>query len=406
MKPLTQKIIDTTPPPKAGFKELRERGLVLRISAAGAKSWSFEFRSPLTKKNARISFKATSLADARAIVHRHRVAITEGKDPSVEKKDAVVAQRAEHARQTTVRASLDAYEPGFLADAPLKQASRLDRMHRLRRILAPLMERTVSSIPQPEMIAFLDDVRKNSGPIAANRAHAEIRAWLGFAKLRAHAPDNVLDRVPKQVSEKSRERARVLTDAELAAMMSGTMDGSTFSDFIRVLLHTAMRRDEGASMQPRWLDFDERTITIPAAVSKTARERVIPMAEAIAPMLAARVEGLERRPDAYIFGEGSLFRAPLQGWDKQTTRLRAAMPAGDRWTLHDIRRTVATRMHKAKVHPLVVEDLLGHLTGIRKGVAGVYNQAETVEDQRLALDDWGAKLAALTNVVAFKRQAA
>jgi integrase len=405
MKLLTQKIIDTTPAPKTAFKELRERGLVLRISATGAKSWSFEYRSPLTKKNARISFPATSVADARAIVHRYRVALTEGKDPSRERKDTAVAEFAEHARATTVRASLDMYEPGFLADAPLKQASRRDRMHRLRRILAPLMERAVSSISQPEMIGFLDYVRTNSGPIAANRAHAEIRAWLGFAKLRAHAPHNVLDRVPKQVSEKSRERARVLTDAELAAMMSGTTDGSTFSDFIRVLLHSAMRRDEGASMQPRWLDFDERTITIPAAVSKTARERVIPMAEAIAPMLEGRVEGLEHRPDAYIFGEGSGFRAPLQGWDKQTTRLRAAMPAGDRWTLHDIRRTVATRMHKGKVNPLVIEDLLGHLTGIRKGVAGVYNQAETLEDQRLALADWAAKLASFTNVVAFKRVA-
>jgi integrase len=404
MKPLTQKIVDTTPAPKTGFKELRERGLVLRISATGARSWSFEFRSPLTKKNARISFPATSLVDARAIVHRHRVAIAEGKDPSVEKKEAIVAERAEYARQTTVRASLAAYEPGFLADAPLKQASRADRMQRLRRILTPLMDRTVASISQPEMIGFLDDVRTNSGPIAANRAHAEIRAWLGWAKLRAHAPDNVLDRVPKQVSEKSRERSRVLTDAELGAMMSATADRSTFSDFMRVLLHTACRRDEAASMQPRWLDFDARTITIPASVSKTARERTIPMAKAIVALLVMRVEGLA--PDAYIFGEGSGFRAPLQGWDKQTTKVRAAMPAGDRWTLHDIRRTVATRMHKAKVHPLVVEDLLGHLTGVRKGVAGVYNAAETVEDQRLALEAWAAQLAALSNVVPLKRVAA
>ena len=199
-------------------------------------------------------------------------------------------------------------------------------------------------------------------------------------------PTTCSDRVKKQVSEKkSRERERVLTDAELAAMMSATADGSTFSDFMRVLLHTAMRRDEGASMQPNWFDFEERTITIPASVSKTARARTIPMAEALAPMLKARVEGLA--PNGYIFGEGSGFRAPLQGWDKQTTKVRAAMPAGDRWTLHDIRRTVATRMHKAKVHPLVVEDLLGHLTGVRKGVAGVYNQAETLEDQRLALAD-------------------
>lgn len=401
-KPLTQRIIDATPLPKIGFKELRESGLVLRLYATGRKAWSFEYASPVTRKKARISFEATSLADARTIVHGHRVALTEGKDPSRERKDAVVAKRADHARQTTVHDSLDAYEPSFFAKAPLKQASRLDRMHRLRRILAPLMGRAVSSIPQPEMMTFLDGVRTNSGPIAANRAHAEIRAWLGWATRRAHAPVNVLDRVPKEVSEKSRERKRVLIDAELAAMLAATRDGAAFSDFIRVLLHTGMRRNEAASLQPRDLDFDARTIAVRDLVGKTG-ERVIPMAEAIAPMLKERARGLST--DAYIFGEGSGFKAPFQGWHKPTERLRADMAAGDRWTLHDIRRTVATRLHMAKVHPLTIEDLLGHKTGVRGGMAGIYNVADTLEDQRLALADWAAKLASLTNVVALKRVA-
>ena len=65
-KPLTQRIIDTTPLPKTGFKELRERGLVLRIYATGGKSWSFEYRSPLTGKNARITFEATCRLPTRA----------------------------------------------------------------------------------------------------------------------------------------------------------------------------------------------------------------------------------------------------------------------------------------------------------------------------------------------------
>jgi integrase len=404
-KPLTQRIIDAAPLPKTGFKELRESGLVLRLYATGRKAWSFEYASPVTRKKARISFEATSLADARAIVQRHRVAIDEGKDPNLARKDTVAQARVEHARAIIVRDSLDKYEPGFLADAPLKQASRRDRMHRLRRVLSPLMERAVSSLTQSEMVLFLDEVQETSGPIARNRAHAEIRAWLGWAKRREHAPTNVLDRVPKEVSETSRKRSRVLTDAELAAMMSATADGAAFSDYVRVLLHTAMRRDEGASMQPRWLDFEARTITVPPTVSKTARERVLPMADAIAPMLASRANGLAR--EGYIFGEATLFRSPFQGWHKPTERLRAAMPpcGDDGWTLHDIRRTVATRMHKAKVHPLVIEDLLGHLGGVRGGVAGVYNQAETLEDQRLAVADWAAQMASPTNVIALKRVA-
>jgi hypothetical protein len=45
--------------------------------------------------------------------------------------------------------------------------------------------------------------------------------------------------------------------------------------------------------------------------------------------------------------------------------------------------------------PLTIEDLLGHLTGIRAGVRGTYNRSETLEHQRPALRAWAVKLAAL-----------
>lgn len=405
-KPLTQRIIDTTPLPKTGMTTLRDatvRGLSVRIFPSGSRTWSLEYRSPLSRKNARVSFEATSLVEARAIAQQHRVTLDQGRDPNQERKDAVAMRRVEHARAVIVSESLNKYEPGFLADAPLKQDSRRDRMHRLRRILSPLMDRAVSALTQEEMILFLDEVQETSGPIARNRAHAEIRAWLGWACRRAHAPANVLDRVPKEVSEKNRERRRVLTDAELSAMVSATADGAVFSDYVRVLLHSGMRRNEAASLQKRDLDFAARTMAVRELVGKTGY-RVIPMAEAIAPMLEERARGLS--PEGYIFGEATHFRSPFQGWHKPTERLRAALPPGDHWTLHDIRRTVVTRLHMAKVHPLTIEDLVGHTTGLRGGVAGVYNVADTIEDQRLALADWAAKLASLTNVVTLKRRVA
>ena len=45
--------------------------------------------------------------------------------------------------------------------------------------------------------------------------------------------------------------------------------------------------------------------------------------------------------------------------------------------------------------PLTIEDLLGHLTGIRAKVRGTYNRSETLEHQRPALRAWAAKLASL-----------
>ena len=390
--PLTQRIIDTTPLPKTGFTEMRERGLVLRIYPTGRKTWSFEFRSPVVGKNARISFEATSLAEARVIVQRHRVTLSDGKDPNLERKDAVMARRVEYARAMSAADALDAYARDFVTGD--KAASRRKRMTSLRRAVEPFMGRPVASLTKGEIVTRLDEVQSESGPIARNRAQAEFRAWLGWLNERDIVPTIVLAGVRKKIDEKPFERTRVLADEELHALLAATADGSAFSDIVRVLLHTGMRKSEAANLQPRDLDFVGRKIKVRGEVSKTNRERIIPMVEAIAPMLQGRSEGLGR--DDYIFGEGSGFRGPFSGWGKPTDRLREVMPEGDIWTLHDIRRTVATRLHEAGVDTLVVEDLLGHLSGARGGMAGVYNRSITMLQQGRALDDWANKLMALT----------
>ena len=128
--------------------------------------------------------------------------------------------------------------------------------------------------------------------------------------------------------------------------MNAIGDGSAYSDLMRVLLHTAMRRNEAKSLQGPDLDFDARTITIRAEVSKTRQSRMIPMDEALVDMLRERVRWLKR--DGYVFGEGSGFEHPFSGFSMAFARLWTTMPAGmDRWTLHDLRRTTATRLHQS-----------------------------------------------------------
>lgn len=242
-KPLTQRIIDATPAPKTGFKELRDHGLVVRLYASGAKAFSFEYRSPFgDKKNARISFEALSLADARVIVHRYRAMLSEGRDPSQERKDAAEARRVEQVRAMSVADALEAYERAFVAGD--KAVSRRDRMARLRRAVAPFNDRPVASLAKGELVTRLDGIQTESGPIARNRAQAEMRAWLGWLCSRDIVPTVVLAGVKKEIDEKPRERSRVLTEAELIALLGATADGSAFSDLVRTLLHTGMRKGE------------------------------------------------------------------------------------------------------------------------------------------------------------------
>jgi len=76
--------------------------------------------------------------------------------------------------------------------------------------------------------------------------------------------------------------------------------------------------------------------------------------------------------------------------------------------LHDLRRTVATRMADIGVLPHVIEAVLNHISGHKAGVAGVYNRSQYGPEKRQALDLWAAHVEALaagkpaSNVVTIK----
>jgi integrase len=292
-----------------------------------------------------------------------------------------------------------------MKDAVVKTAarrvSRRERMASLRKAVEPFNSMPVASLKRETIVLRLDEIQATRGPIARNRAQSEIRVWQTWMRNRGIVETIELDRVRKEVKEQARER--VLTDKELAALMTATTDRTPFSDLIRVLMHTGMRRGEAANLQPRDLDFSAATIRVRPEVSKTRQSRLIPMDEAIEPMLRERASRVDR--EDYVFGDGSDYRRPFSGWGKRVAALVKVMPEGEPWTLHDIRRTVATRLYGAGTDVLTVEDLLGHTTGVRSGVAGIYNRAQTLERQRPALRAWAAQLAAFVETAGGKREA-
>jgi integrase len=117
------------------------------------------------------------------------------------------------------------------------------------------------------------------------------------------------------------------------------------------------------------------------------------------PAMAILQEVPWREERALVFGEGS---GPFQGWSKARAGLdRRLTKAGHQlptWRLHDIRRTVATRMAELGVQPHVIEAVLNHVSGHRAGVAGIYNRALYAAEKRDALEQWAARVAGLVEM--------
>ena len=61
----------------------------------------------------------------------------------------------------------------------------------------------------------------------------------------------------------------------------------------------------------------------------------------------------------------------------------------DHWTLHDLRRTVATGMARLHIPLQVTEKVLNHISSTLGGIAGIYNRHDYADEKRQASEAWG-----------------
>ena len=166
----------------------------------------------------------------------------------------------------------------------------------------------------------------------------------------------------------------MLSPAELAAVWHGLGNGR-FADIVRLLILTGQRRDEIGSL--RWSEITDGSIVLPPEQTKNRRQHIIPLSP-----LAQSILERQPRPWELVFAAGG-----FTNWHKTKLALDAQINIPG-WTLHDIRRTVATGLAELGVLPHIIEAILNHVSGHRAGVAGIYNRARYEGEMRNALTAW------------------
>jgi integrase len=131
---------------------------------------------------------------------------------------------------------------------------------------------------------------------------------------------------------------------------------------------TGCRRDEIRGLRKAEIALGDSLIVLPGERTKNGREHAVPLS---APARAI-VESLKLDRKEYAFGERD---TGYSGGSRAKESLDAKSGVTD-WTLHDLRRTAATRMADLAVFPHVIEAALNHVSGHKSGVAGIYNRAK------------------------------
>lgn len=195
------------------------------------------------------------------------------------------------------------------------------------------------------------------------------------------------------------ERTRTLNDDELRWLWAA-LEGEPkpYREIVEDLVLTGQRRGEVAGLPWNELSRDQREWHLPGRRAKNGCENIIPLTDR---MIAGfdKLAGGEKWPKLGLVFPSREGTIP-SGWSKMKRRLDASMTKAAKkadaelgpWKLHDMRRTLATRMQRLGIQHEVVEHLLNHREKSRTGIARVYQTHDFLPEKRMALERWEAEL--------------
>jgi integrase len=401
--------------PHDEFMDDLVQGFGVRVNDKGRKTFILIARYPGSRHPTRRALgqyeKGMSLESARKKAGEWRRLLADGVDPKVD---------IERKRKEEARSRADSF--ATVAETYIEHIKRAG--YRSARDVELCLEREFTSrwgkrpireIERRDVIEVLDAIVKRDAPYAAHNALAHLRSMFNWACERHDLETSPCDRIkPSRIIGSKEFRQRVLSDDELRAFWRATgRMGYPFGNLLRMLLLTGQRRDECAGARWREFDLSRKLWTVPPERFKSESTHLVPLSDPV-------IELLEKLPKKFdhLFST-TLGKKPVSGFSKAKASLNKRMlrtlkaAAHDRkvalppFVIHDLRRTVRTRLASLKVPDTVAEMVIGHG---RKGLQRVYDQHLYEREMRNALKLWSNRLRDIVdpppaNVVKLKAKA-
>ncbi|CAK8736856.1 Prophage integrase IntA [Sodalis praecaptivus] len=357
-------------------------GLSVRVSTVGGISWTFTYRNSGTIQRVTLGrYPDMSLKRAREKRDECRTWLSEGKDPRRQLK----LTKQESLKPVTVREAIEYWINHYAID---NRSDIGDRTLQFKKHIYPYIgDMALSDCETRYWLQCFDRMRKTV-PVSAGTLFQLCKQALKFCRVRRFAVSNALDDlVISDVGHKGARRDRVLTDAEVGQLWNviNSMNESQpyYSSLLKVLIVFGCRSAEARlSRWDEW-DFDDWLWIVPKEHSKTEAPIVRSIPEKIRPYLK-QLKAHNLRT-GYLLGKEKHRRA-VSKWGCQVWK---KLNHNTQWTVHDLRRTFATKLNDIGVAPHVVEQLLGHAM---PGVMGIYNRSQYLPEKLDALNRWMDRL--------------
>lgn len=418
-------------------------GLSLRIRPNGNKTWmvEYEFKGRRRKPTigvydrdgsagesitAWLEHGRLSLAQARSVAAAWRAHRRAGHDPAAEWEAHLAAKEAaaEAARltakveseQPTVRGAFDSFLAKHIAGKKCESAIG----YRLNRLAQLLGEKKIRDVTRKDIIGALEKIGEGQkeGRTAKQLAGEVLiqakRVWR-YAETREWVAVSCIERLGRRdFDAKPRKRDVTLGLDEVVTLWKALEDrvrckaDATTVAALRLLILTGQREREVTDAE--WNEFDLSTglWKIPAKRTKSGRAHLVHLSD-----LAIRTLAQLKDPNGacrYVFESPLRPGQPIYGRSVNNALgmmfKRGALPNVTACHVHDLRRTLITRLPDLGFEPFIGHKIANH---VLPGVLAHYNHNEYLTKRREALEAWANRidtLATNSKIVQLHRPAA
>ena len=255
-------------------------------------------------------------------------------------------------------------------------------------VLSRWGHKPLTDITKQDVIKLVDAVKDRGAFYQAHIVLGHVKTFFNWCIERGILETSPADRIkPARVIGAKQSRSRVLSDDEIRAYWNATGKlGYPYEPFYKLAMLTGQRRAEIA--EAKWSDFSTSRLRCgPSRRNGSSRMRSI-VCHCRTPLW----KFLEALPHwaggDYLFSTTDGAK-PIGNFAHAKEDLDDFMNIAEPFVLHDVRRTVRTRLAGLRVPSEVAEMVIGHG---KKGLARVYDQHLYVDEMRSALELWAARL--------------
>ncbi|HHH3033259.1 tyrosine-type recombinase/integrase [Serratia sp. G204Y] len=372
-------------------------GLSAKLSKVGGISWVFTYRLVGAKLHRLTlgNYPDMSLKQARDSRDKCRSWLADGKDPKMQFNLTMEASL----KPVTVKDALQYWITEYATD---NRANVERHKAQLEKHIYPYIGGMALSDCETRYWLKCFDRIKRESPVAAGYIFQMCKQALKFCRVRRYAVSNHLDDLTiPDVGKKQQKRDRVLTDSEIGQLWnfsnSDELFSSYYSSLLVILIVFGCRSQEARLSEWKEWDLEQWLWTVPKEHSKSGEKIIRPVPLQLREFITELSS--HNKQSGYLLGLVKKSEAVSQTGRNMHKRLNHAEP----WTLHDLRRSFATKLNELGIAPHVVEQLLGHTM---PGVMAIYNRSQYLPEKLDALNKWIDRLEVLAgnheNVILLK----